>query len=142
MRTFFRAAALAFLPLPALAAPVCDMRGAEPLEVFETAKAAFLKGDFKSFAQVTTTLVKGGPAAFGEAVGSLEGLFPNGFESCQTVVQRIDVGGMVQEISTFNIKGLKGPMSVYLLALPTRGSLEISYVTFDTTMSKVLNELR
>jgi len=143
MRTFCKAIALSLsLAFPAAADTVCDMRDAVAHDVFEPAKAAFLQGDFKAFAELTTTLVKGGPAAFGDAVGGLEGLFPNGFESCQTVVQRTDAGGMVQEITTFNIKGLKGPMSVYLLALPTRGTLEISYVNFDTTMSKVLNELR
>lgn len=128
--------------IAALADPICDMGDAKPVDVFEPAKAAFLEGNYVAFATLTTPLSPRGSAAFGDAIGSLREAFPNGFVSCQTVVQRVDMGGMVQEITTFNIRGIQAPMAIYLMALPTRGALEISFVTFDTTMSAVLDQLR
>ncbi|MEL7100730.1 MAG: hypothetical protein AAGM84_18030 [Pseudomonadota bacterium] len=141
MKQLVLAAALA-LPTALSAETVCDMGGAEVVPVFEPVKAAFLSGDFAQFAQLTTRLMPTGPAAFGEGITQLEGLFPDGFESCQTIVQRTDKGGMVQEVTTFNIRGNLGPMSLYLLAAPLRGEMEISNINFNTTMSKVLDSLR
>ena len=134
-------AALAFAT-PLSAQNVCEMGDARIISVFEPAKAAFLAGDFNQFAELTTRLMPAGPAAFGDGINQLAGLFPDGFESCQTIVQRHDAGGMVQEVTTFNIRGNLGPMSLYLMAAPLRGELEISNINFNTTMSEVLDSLR
>ena len=143
MKHLLHAAAIAFvLPGTAMAQTVCDMGGAAPVPVLETAKASFLSGDFETFARTTTKLMPQGPAAFGEGTSQLMGLFPDGFESCQTVAQRRDVGGMVQEVSTFNIAGQSSPMSLNLLAMPIRGEMQISLITFNTRMGAVLEELR
>lgn len=134
-------AALVLVASPAFAEPVCEMRGAEPLEIMETAKASFLKGDFQEFSRVATELMGASRKTLEKPIGQLEGLFPNGFEDCQTIVQRRDAGGMVQEVTTFNIKGQDFPMSLYLLAAPIRGEMKISYLNFNTTMTEVLKSL-
>ena len=136
-------AACLALPTALHAQTLCEMGGAEPEPTFEPAKAAFLAGDFDAFAELTTSMMPAGPAVFGDAIGQLKGLFPNGFESCQTIVQRRDVGGLVQEVTTFNIAGSNsGPMSIYLLAAPVRGDMQISSINFTTTMNDVLDSLR
>ncbi len=133
--------ALALAASPAVAENTCEMRGAEPVEILEAAKEAFLKGEFQEFSKVATELMGSSRKALEKPLGQLEGLFPNGFEDCQTVVQRRDVGGMVQEVTTFNIKGQDFPMSLYLLAAPIRGEMKISYLNFNTTMTDVLDSL-
>ncbi|MEM8579004.1 MAG: hypothetical protein AAGF60_14235 [Pseudomonadota bacterium] len=130
------------LPAAFAAEPICDMGGAEVVPVMEPAKAAFLAGEFDRFAELTTTIMRDGPALFGDATERLKTLFPSGFESCQTIAQRRDMGGMVQEVTTFNIRGNTAPMSIYLLAAPLRGEMQISYVNFNTTMNDVLDSLR
>ncbi|MBU2983539.1 hypothetical protein KO498_17160 [Lentibacter algarum] len=133
--------ALAVFCSPAFAAPVCEMGGAEPVELLETAKAEFLRGDFQAFKDITTEIMGTASEKLEKPIAQLEGLFPDGFESCQTIVQRRDSGGMVQEVTTFNIKGQDFPMSVYLLAAPIRGELKVGYLNFNTTMTEVLKSL-
>ena len=134
--------ALAIAASPAFAEPVCEMRGAEPIEALELAKQKFLDGDFKGFADYSTkSMGSRAAASLAKPVQQLAGLFPKGFESCQTVAQRKEAGGMVQEVITFNIKGQDFPMSLYLLAAPTRGEMKISYLNFNTTLSDVLKSL-
>lgn len=134
------AAALSAAPLSA--APVCEMRGAEELEVLEAAKAEFLKGDFEKFADVATEVMGNSRATLDKPIAQMAGLFPMGFESCQTVLQRREAGGMVQEVSTFNIKDGDFPMSLYLAATPIRGEWKIVHLNFDTSFTKVLSGLR
>ncbi|MEO0389442.1 MAG: hypothetical protein AAF218_00735 [Pseudomonadota bacterium] len=141
MKHIVLAAALS-LPAPLFAQSVCAMGGAPVEPAFETAKSAFLSGNFDAFARATTVLMPKGPAAFGDSMQRLKELFPEGFEGCQTVAQRRDAGGMVQEVTTFNIAGALGPMSLYLLAAPLRGEMKISYVYFNTTMNDVFDRLR
>ncbi|MEL6883688.1 MAG: hypothetical protein AAFP87_04205 [Pseudomonadota bacterium] len=134
--------ALLCLPTSLTAAPMCDMGGADVLPVFEDPKAAFLAGDFQRFGEVTSALFTNGIAAYGDALDKMAELFPDGFDSCQTVVQRRDLGGMAQEVITFNTQAHAAPMSVYLLATPIRGEMSITYVNFNTKMIEVLDNLR
>ncbi len=136
------AIALALVAGPAFAEPLCEMGGAEPVETLEVAKKKFLDGDFKGFSDyATASMGQAASRALEKPVTQLEGLFPNGFESCQTIVQRSENGGMVQELTTFNVKGLDFPMSLYLLAAPTRGEMKISFLNFNTTLTEVLKSL-
>ncbi len=111
------------------------------MPVFEPAKAAFLSGDWDLFAELATPLIPDGPEAFGPTLNQLKVTFPNGFASCQTILSRADKGGLVQEITTFNIPGVEGPMSLYLLASPVRGELAISYFYLNTAMRDVFEKL-
>lgn len=125
----------------AVAEPLCEMGDAKPVDAFEAVKAAFFAGDFERFAEIGTAHINGGPASLGGGVMQLSAAFPNGFESCQTIVQRVDVGGMVQEITTFNVAGQTRPIAVYMLGAPVRGDIQITDLTFDTTLRAVLDDL-
>ncbi|WP_322865157.1 hypothetical protein U5922_002470 [Aquicoccus sp. G2-2] len=126
---------------PALADPVCEMRGAEPLPVFETAKAAFLKGDFSAFLGSATVLMRGERAALEAPLAKLADLVPSGFDSCQTILQRRDIGGLVQEVTTFDIPGKSFPISLYLQAAPVKGAMGITSLSYNSKLDTVLNEL-
>lgn len=137
------AAVLSVVAAPLWAAPVCEMRGAEPVEVLEQAKEAFLHSEFDDFVAIAAEIM---PEAAAQNIlkelRRLDGLLPDGFDSCQTVVQRRDTGGMVQEVTTFNVKGQDFPISLYLQVTPVRDRMLISYLNFNTTMSDVLDQLR
>jgi hypothetical protein len=110
--------------------------------LFEQAKAAFLREDFDGFAAVTTEVMGNNGSALDAPLKQLRGLIPNGFDGCQTIVQRRDVGGMIQEVSTFTLRGQAFPISVYLLAIPIRGEMKIGYVGFNTSLVSVLENLK
>ena len=77
-----------------------------------------------------------------EPLDRLASLVPQGFDSCQVVLQRKDVGGLIQEVSTFNVRGLTFPVSLYLAAIPVRDRWIIARVNFNTTFGSVLESVK
>ncbi|NJM84608.1 MAG: hypothetical protein HC844_21190 [Tabrizicola sp.] len=120
--------------------PACSFTGPTVFPEMETAKAAFLTGDYQGFfglaaAQMPNTDGVALMAGITEAV-------PDGFASCTTVVQREDVGGLVQEITLFQLPEGKGPISVYVQSALIDGQRVILQFSFDTTFANVLEKLR
>ncbi len=134
---------LSMAAAPAWAAPVCEMGGAEPVGIFEQAKQSFLHREFDDFVEVAAAIMpKKAADAVTQELQKLDGMLPEGFDSCQTIVQRRDAGGMVQEVITFNVRGKDFPISLYLQGTPVRGKMIVSYLSFHTTMSNVLEQLK
>ena len=76
-------------------------------------------------------------------MGRLAELFPNGFPRCSTVLQRRDVGGMVQEITMFAIESPDtGMISIILTAVPFNDEPEIVAFVFNSAIGPVLDELK
>ena len=97
----------------------CTLNGVEPLPVLEAAKAALLKGKYHEFYRLATPYVPDARSQYPALMGRLAELFPNGFPRCSTVLQRRDVGGMVQEITMFAIEPPDtGMISIILTAVP------------------------
>ena len=144
MKAILPAALAAFcLSAPAMAQePVCAMADAVPVPELEPAKQAFLTGEFDDFLTLATPLMKSSRESLEEPIARMKEHFPDGFESCQTILQRRDAGGFVQEISTFDFPGSDFPMSLILQAAPVRGELGIVSFTFNTKIGGVLGELR
>ncbi len=129
---------------PALAetAP-CALNGVEPLPVLEAAKAAFLKGKYHEFYRLATPYVPDARSQYPALMGRLAELFPNGFPRCSTVLQRRDVGGMVQEITMFAIEPPDtGMISIILTAVPFNDEPEIVAFVFNSAIGPVLDELK
>jgi hypothetical protein len=131
----------AMIASPAIAAPVCEMRDAEPLPLFEAAKAAFLKEDFKAFLDVSTKMMPEKREQLEAPLAKLKQLVPSGFDRCATILQRRDKGGLVQEISTFEMSGKPFPISLYLQAAPVRGTLQITSLSYNSVLDDVLANL-
>lgn len=143
MSRFAPGLALALAVTPVFAEePVCEMRGAVAVPVLEAAKRAFLDTDFERFLDLGTALMQDKRDVLEGPLVRLKMIAPGGFESCQTIVQRRDAGGLVQEVTTFNIAGQSFPMSLYLQAAPIRGEWRITSLTFNSVLSSVLDELR
>jgi hypothetical protein len=120
--------------------PACAFTGPTVFPEMETAKVAFLAGDYAGFfalaaAQMPNTDGVALMAGIAEAV-------PDGFASCTTVVQREDVGGLVQEITLFQLPEGKGPISVYVQSALIDGQRVILQFSFNTSLDAVLEKLR
>jgi hypothetical protein len=120
-------------------APACAFTGPTVFPELETAKAAFLAGDYAGFVALAGVMmpnVDGGALMAGitEAV-------PDGFATCTTVIQREDVGGFVQEVSLYQLPEGQGPISLYLQSALVDGKRVILQFTFDSALSAVLEKL-
>ncbi len=142
IKHIFASAALTIAPLVALAETVCEMGDATPYPVIEEAKAAFLASEFSEFSQQVTALMSHQRAPVDSALKQLEEIVPRGFDSCATILQRVERGGMVQEIATFNVRGGAFPVAVYFLAIPIRDDMGIALFNFNTTLEEVLDSIR
>ncbi len=120
--------------------PACAFTGPTVFPELEAAKTAFLGGDYAGFFALAAAQM---PNEDGVALmaGIAEGV-PDGFESCATVVQREDVGGLVQEITLFQLPGGQGPISLYVQSALINGQRVILQFSFDSTLGKVLEKLR
>ena len=134
--------ALALSAGAAVAEPVCTLEGGQEFAEMEAAKAQFLTGDFDGFLQTMQQDLGSNVDALREPLQNLAGFVPDGFESCRTIAQRVDTGGMVQEVTTFNIDGESFPFSVYLLAFPGSDRMRFGYVNFNTGIWSVVESLR
>lgn len=77
-----------------------------------------------------------------EPLGKLTQIVPDGFDSCQVIAQRRDVGGMIQEVSTFSAPGELQPVSLYLLVMPVRDEMIVGQVNFNTSVGPVIGSLK
>ncbi len=120
--------------------PSCAFTGPTVFPEMEAAKAAFLAGDYDGFfAQAAAQM----PNTDGVALmAGITQAVPDGFASCTTVVQREDVGGLVQEITLFQLPEAKGPISVYVQSALIDGQRVILQFSFDSTLANVLEKLR
>ncbi len=120
--------------------PACAFTGPTVFPEMETAKAAFLAGDFAGFfAQAAAQM----PNTDGVALmAGITQAVPDGFASCTTVLQREDVGGLVQEITLFQLPEGNGPISVYVQSALIDGQRVILQFSFDSTLANVLENLR
>lgn len=120
---------------------LCTLDGGVGTPVFDASKRAFLSGDFGEFLRVATLRMSENLDSLNEPIKRLTELFPDGFIGCRVVAQRVDIGGMIQEVITFETKA-NFPMSLYLLAIPMRGQLEITYLNFNTEFNMIIDQLR
>jgi hypothetical protein len=100
----------------------------------------FLKGDydgFFGFAGKAMTNADG--TAF---MAGITAAIPEGFSSCATIVQREDVGGMVQEVTMFQLAGHRGFINLYLQSALIDGQRVILQIIFDESTSAVMESLQ
>ncbi len=74
--------------------------------------------------------------------GQLEAMVPQGFDGCTTIVQRVDTGGMVQEVTIFNMPNNAGPLSLYMVAAPIDGKLTPLLFNYNSAVDEVLDKMR
>lgn len=76
----------------------------------------------------------------GDSLGGISEIYGAGFEGCETIAQRSDLGGMVQNVVMFN--GKVGPLFGYWLAVPQGDGHRVISFTLNTDLEKVMENLR
>lgn len=133
------ALALAVLAGPAFAQEPCPPAGGQAFAVLEAAKSEFLTGDYAAFHGRLARFIRG--TDFQQLFNPLIVAAPQGFPSCTTVLQRVETGGMVQEVILFELSD-GFPLGLYLLAAPVRGELSFLSFKYSTSIGDVMDELR
>ncbi|MEM7320982.1 MAG: hypothetical protein AAF408_18405 [Pseudomonadota bacterium] len=133
---------LAFISLlsaPAFAQERCPPENGTKFELLEGAKFDFLTGDYKAFHAKVSVVISG--LDYEKLFNPLILGAPEGFGACTTVLQRVETGGMVQEVVLFEMpNGV--PLGVYMLVAPVRGELQFLSFKFSTSIGDVMDELR
>ncbi|MGL4321711.1 MAG: hypothetical protein ACRCS3_12695 [Paracoccaceae bacterium] len=132
------AAALSLLSMTSACAqePGCAFTGATIYPEIEAAEVAFLAGNYEGF----VGLVAAGMPQLDAAalIAPLQEAVPNGFASCTTILQREDVGGLVQELTVFTAPEGAGLVVLYTQSALVDGSRRILQFSFDTDLNKMM----
>ena len=116
--------AIAAAVLPGLAlAGVCGPDREADIEVFEQAKAAFFDTDYRTFADIAGDFFPGIDARYDSLFGQLERAIPDGYDRCETVLQRREAPGFHQELIFYFPKGSPAPMALLLIAAEWAGAI-------------------
>jgi hypothetical protein len=75
-----------------------------------------------------------------DQMSQLSEMFQDGFHGCATIVQRVDRGGMVQNLVMFD--GKVGPLYFYWAAVKEGEREVILFLRFSTSLGDVMAELR
>lgn len=120
--------------------PGCAFTGPTIFPEIEAAEVAFLSGNYTGF----VGLVGAGMAqADAEAlIAPLIEALPDGFSSCTTVLQREDVGGLVQELTVFTAPEGKGLVTLYMQSALLEGGRRVLQFSFDSDLNKMLALLK
>ncbi len=138
MPPFRLATALSLLCMTSACAqePGCSFTGQTIFPELEGAEAAFLAGDYTRFISLAGA---GMPQLDNDAlIAPLTEAVPNGFTSCTTMLQREDVGGLVQELTVFAAPEGAGLVVLYMQSALIDGSRRILQFSFDSDLNKML----
>jgi len=112
------------------------------IPVFEEAKAAFLATEYETFADIAGAYFPDIKTNFDTYFGQIQVVFPNGYESCQTILQRRESPGFHQELVFYFPRGHDAPMALLLIAADVGGKARLIEFTYNTSISAVLDELK
>lgn len=136
------AATVSLFATSSFAQSVCTMNGAVPVPKFEEAKAAFLASDYVSFENIAGELLGERKSILTGPLNQLDRALPDDYDGCETIVQRRDAGGMVQEVTNFTYPGQDFTVAIYLMGMPVRGEMKVGLVVFHSELEEVLNYLK
>lgn len=129
-----------------LADAPCSLQGLEPIATLETAKEHFLHGRYDKFADALKPVIALDEQQFSTIFGTIGNAAPKGFDSCSTVLRRVDDGGLVQELVLFsglNRSGRKDQiLSLYLVAAPLEHDSQLVLFSMKDTIGMALDEVR
>lgn len=137
-----RLALLFSLFASAAAAGPCGPDRNTDIDVLEKAKAAFLATDYRQFASIAGAYFPDINENFDSYFGQIQVVFPNGYDSCHTVLQRREAPGFYQDLIFYFPKGFDAPMALLLIAADIDGEAKLIEFTYNTSISSVLEELK
>ncbi len=135
-RLLFNAICAGFLAGGAHAAG-CALEGGEPIAEIEELHQLLLDQEYPVFAERIQALTN---VSAGEGMQNVANAFPGGFQGCTTILQRRDVGGMVQSFVVFY--SASGPLFVYWWSATINGEFKVFNFYLNNEPSKVLERMR
>lgn len=144
MRSFFLALALSLasaVPASGQGALTC---GAAPdsWPLFEQLKAHFKDAEYRAFLENSGPMLAHEIENYEAYFGVMDELFPEGFHQCQTVLVREEKPAFRQEIIMYFRDDMRGPITLLLTGVVIRGSAQLVYFNYNSTVTAVLDELR
>ncbi len=130
-------AAMLVLSAPMAWAEGCPPRDGATIPEVEAMNQMLLDLDFNGFAATVKQQV--GTDISASMPGAAE-LFAKGFIGCTTVVQRRDIGGLVQNLVYFDSS--VGPLFVYWRVVPVGAAHRLISFSVNTDMDKVFDHLQ
>ena len=140
MKSLLALACATLLPAAA-SAQSCTPSTAADIPAFEAAKTAFLKTDYRAFANLVDDYIPNMNAQFDALFGPLEVFEPQGYDRCRTILQRREDPSFLQEIVFFFPKGSDIPLALHLVGAEVDGAVRVLEFTYNSSISVVLDGL-
>jgi hypothetical protein len=129
--------ALVLSATPSFAAPPCALKDSVEIDTMSKTKSAFASFDSDLMLPLFQENVS--KTAIENLFSQVKTVAPDGFDSCQTMLQRLETGGMVQEVSIFVAKGGGPRVFFYALGVPNEtGDTRLHVVNFNTDIDEIL----
>ncbi len=144
MRAFFLAAVLTLSSATPVIGQGTLSCGAAPdsWPLFEQLKTYFKKGEYMTFLESSGPMLEHEVENYEAYFGVMDELFPEGFHRCQTVLVRDEQPAFRQEITMYFRDDMRGPITLLLTGVMIRGSMQLVYFNYNSTVTAVLDELR
>lgn len=130
----------ALLPVTA-AAQSCEPSTDADIPVFEAAKTAFLRTDYRAFANLADDYIPNMSEQFDALFGPLSVFEPQGYDRCRTILQRRESPSFIQELVFYFPRGSDVPLALHLVGAEVDGEVRMLEFTYNSSISAVLNEL-
>lgn len=134
--------ALALVTAQAASAGTCGPDAAEDIPLLEEAKAAFLAAEYQTFSDLAGPYFPDLKDNFDAYFGQIQVVFPNGYDSCHTILQRREKPGLSQDLVFYFPAGSEAPMALLLIAAEVDGETKLVEFTYNTSISEVLDGLK
>ena len=124
-----------------LMAQSCEPSTDADIPVFEDAKTAFLRTDYREFAGLVDDYVPDMGDRFETLFGPLSVFEPQGYDRCRTVLQRRENPSFVQEVVFYFPRGRDQPIALHLVGAEVDGEMRVLEFTYNSSISTVLDGL-
>ena len=108
----------------------------------ERAKEAFLTTNYRDFIDIGGDMFPGFENSYDDLFGPAERVFPEGYERCETILQRREAPGFHQDLVFFFPKGFDGPVTLHLIVAEVAGEMRLISFNYNTAIGEVLGDLR
>ena len=123
-------------------AAVCGPDTEADIPHLEAMKESFLTAEYLRFAEQAGPYFPDLAKNVKDYLGQVMVVFPNGFESCETVLQRREDPGFYQDVVFFYPAGSPAPVALLLVAVAAQGEVRLIEFTFNTAISDVLEDIK
>lgn len=142
MKNTLLSAVALFATTSVAGAGVCGPDRDTDIPVIERAKEAFLTTNYREFIDIGGDMFPGFEQSFDSLFGPIQEVFPNGYERCETILQRREEPGFHQELVFFFPKGFDGPVTLHLIVAEVAGEMRMISFNYNTAIGEVLGGLK